>query len=414
MRKTKLWGRLFNVEGLVVVEGVEVDEVMGAVIVRMRPKSREQDRCPVCRRKCGRYDAGSGVRRWRAHDLGVTMAYVEGAAPRVSCAEHGVVVAAVPWARHDSGFLRDFEDHVAWLAVHTSKSAVSELMRVAWATVARIVQRVSADRAAKVDRFAKLRRIGVDEISYKKGHRYITTVVDHDTGRLVYAWPGKDEMALRLFFVALGKERSAKIELVSRDASAAYTNVIEERCPNAVACMDPFHVVKWAADALDEARRTTWNELRQGGQAALARKLKNSRYALWKDPADLTEAQEAKLSFIQSANRPLYRAYLLKEQLREVFKVGGDAGRVLLDAWLSWACRCRIPAFVKLSQKIRRHRKAIDAALEHGLSNARVEAMNTGIRLLTRIAFGFHQVSSLIALASLKFGGLCPPLPGRS
>ncbi len=132
------------------------------------------------------------------------------------------------------------------------------------------------------------------------------------------------------------------------------------------------------------------------------------------NPEDLTERQQAKLSGIRRTNDPLYRAYLLKEQLRMAFHQDTLPQALdLLAAWLAWACRCRIPAFVELSPKIRRHRDGTHAALVNSLSNARVESVNTKIRLITRRAFGFRSPEALIALAMLSLGGLCPPLPGR-
>ena len=170
----------------------------------------------------------------------------------------------------------------------------------------------------------------------------------------------------------------------------------------------------WATKALDEVRREAWNAARKGGQKTVAKELKNARFALWKNPGDLTDRQACTLAGIAKTNAPLYRAYLLKEQLRQVFQLKGAAGIALLDAWLKWAWRCRLPAFVKLARSIRDHRAGIDAALTHGLSNARVESVNTKLRLLTRIAFGFRSPDALVALAMLDLGGMCPPLPGRA
>jgi transposase len=170
---------------------------------------------------------------------------------------------------------------------------------------------------------------------------------------------------------------------------------------------------EWASDALDQVRREVWNAARQHGQAGLARELKGARYALWKNPEDLTGRQRRKLAWIAKVNDRLYRAYLLQEELRLVFRLKGMRATVLLQAWLAWARRCRIPAFVRLARAITEHRAAIQAALTHGLSNGLVESVNTKIRLLTRVAFGFKSPDALIALAMLSVGGLCPPLPGR-
>ncbi len=417
MRQTRVWARLLGVQGTIVEDvSVEEDEEgeMGALVVAVRLRRGDQGRCGRCRRRSPGYDRGEGRRRWRHLDLGTVQSFIEAEAPRVRCRDHGVVVAWVPWARHGAGHTRAFDDTAAWLAVRTAKSAVMELLRISWRTVGRIVTRVSGDAQAKVDRFAGLRRIGIDEISYKRGHRYLTVVVDHDSGRLVWAAVGRDEATLRKFFDELGESRCAAITLVSADAAGWIAIVVAERCQNATLCLDPFHICQWASKALDEVRREVWNAARRGGQTALARELKDARFALWKNPEDLTTRQQAKLSTIEKTNQPLYRAYLLKEQLRQVFHLRGRRAMRLLEDWLVWARRCRLPAFVKLAHSITEHRAGIEAALVHDLSNARVESMNTRLRLLTRIAFGFRSADALIALAMLSLGGYCPPLPGRS
>ncbi len=274
---------------------------------------------------------------------------------------------------------------------------------------------------AGTDRFADLRRIGIDEISYKRGHRYLTIVVDHDARRLVWAAPGRDKATLRRFFDALGAERCARITHVSADAADWIADVVAERCPNAVQCADAFHVVKWATEALDEVRREAWNaargavrQRRAGRASGTAKALKHARYALWKNPQNLTEKQTQKLAWIAKTDPRLHRAYLLKEGLRHVFVVKGEDGKEALDRWISWARRCRIPSFVALQRRIVKHRATINATLDHGLSNGLIESTNTKIRLLTRLAFGFRSPEALIGLAMLALGGYCPPLPGRA
>jgi len=162
VRKKRVWGRLLGVEQAV-IEDVEIDD-RGRVVVAVRPRYRDRDRCGICRRRSPGFDLGEGRRRWRALDLGTTFAYVEAEAPRVSCARHGVVVCALPWARHDSRFTRAFEDQVAWLAVNTSKSAVAELMRVSWRSVGRICERVAAETRHAQDLLAGLERIGIETV----------------------------------------------------------------------------------------------------------------------------------------------------------------------------------------------------------------------------------------------------------
>jgi transposase len=411
VRGIRVWARLVGLRRAV-IEDVRIGEE-GELVVAARPSWRERDRCGVCRRRSPGFDLGAGRRRWRALDLGTTLAFVEAQAPRVTCRRHGVVVCAVPWARHGSRFTRVFEDQVAWLAVNTSKTAVAQLMRIAWRTVGGICERVAAEAQRDVDLLEGLRRIGVDEISHRKGQRYLTIVVCHDTGRLVWAAAGRDRATVERFLDALGEQRCAQIELVSCDMASWIAGPIAERLPNAVRCVDPFHVVQLATDALDEIRREVWNQARQAGQTQLARDLKGARFALWKNPENLTPRQKLKLAHIQKINQRLYRAYLLKEQLRQIYRVDPDEAIGVLDAWLKWAWRCRLAPFVKLARTIRDQRAGIEAAFRNGLSNARVEQINTQIRLITRRGFGYHSQQAVIALAMLSLGGLCPPLPGR-
>lgn len=341
------------------------------------------------------------------------MCFLEAEAPRVRCRAHGVVVAAVPWARHNAGHTYAFDDQVAWLATHCSKEAVRELMRIAWSTVGAIIERVSTDARKRTDLLEGLRRIGIDEISYRRGQKYLTVVVDHDSGRLLWAGPGRDAQTVGTFFELLGPERCAQLTLVSADAGAWIAKAVKQYCPSAQLCLDPFHVVSWATDALDQLRRDVWNSARKDGQHAAAADLKGARWALWKNAPDLSARQRGQLADIARTNRPLYRGYLLKEQLRQVFQLPHPQAMALLQHWLSWARRCRLKPFVRLAKTISTHSAGIEAALIHRLSNARVEAINTRIRLITRIAFGFRSPNALIGLAMLSLGGLCPPLPGR-
>jgi len=422
VRNRIVWQRACGLKHTV-VEGIECDEVSEAVIVSVRPSSKARGRCGHCGCRSPRYDRGEGRRRWRALDVGLTKVFLEAESPRVSCRTHGPTVASVPWARHGARHTRDFDDQAAWLAVRTSKSAVMELMRVAWRTVGAIVARVNADVDANVDRLDGLRRIGIDEISYKKGQRYLTIVVDHDSGRLVWAAAGRDYSTLHGFFDDLGEERAAQLTHISADMAEWIARVVALRAPGAVRCADPFHIVAWAIEALDIERRRAWNDARGGRFSATglrrprtkgtALQIARARYALWKNPDDLSERQQYQLEWIAKTDPRLWRAYLLKEGLRYVFAVKGDEGKAALDQWLSWAQRSRLPAFLQLRRRITSNREAIDATLRHGLSNALVESTNTKIRLLTRIAFGFHGPEPLIALAMLALGGYPPRLPGR-
>jgi transposase len=416
VRASRIWKAVLGVEHTVIETlDLEMDPSGQLVVLAgVRPARRAASRCPRCQRRCGGYDRGDGRRRWRAQDLGALRVFLEADAPRVSCRTHGIIVAAVPWARHGSWFTTRFEDAVAWLAAHTAKSTVEELMRTSWRSVNAIVERVVDQARGQVDRLSGLRRIGIDEVSYRKGQRYIMPVVDHDTGRVVWAGTGRNQDCVRAFFDALGPERAAQLTHVSCDGAEWIHDVITERAPQAVICLDPFHIVMWATEAIDKVRRRIAADLRAAGRPGDASALKGSRWALLKNPENLTGAQRTTIASIKKTNDPLYRAYLIKEQLREVFSLKGTHGHRLLVGVISWASRSRIPEMVALAKTLRRFKPLIENTLEHELSNARSEATNTHIRLLTRQAYGFHSAEALIAMIELTRGGLCPPLPGRT
>jgi len=427
MRSARVWAGLLGLQNTL-VERVEFDEQEEVLVASVRPMRGQRRRCGKCGRRCTGYDQGAGRRRWRALDLGTVMTFVEADAPRVCCPEHGVVLAAVPWARHGAGHTLGFDQTVAWLATACAKSAVTELMRIAWRTVGAVVARVWADIEDRIDLLDGLKRIGVDEISYRKGRKYLTVVVDHDTGRLVWAAPGADKAALTAFFTRLGPERCARITHISSDAAGWIREAVNEHCPQAVRCADPFHVVAWATEALDEQRRTAWNAARGAARGTTrannrnhrptgaTKALKNARWALWKNPENLTEHQREQLAWIAKTHPALHRAWALKEGLRTVFAIARRSPTEAieaLDRWISWARRCRLPQFVKLARSITRDRDAIIATITNRLSNALIESTNTKIRLIIRRAFGFHTAHAIIALAMLTLGGHAPELPRR-
>jgi len=415
VRNVSVWRRLLGLVN-VVVEDVEFDDDGEALVVSVRArKGAAKPRCGRCGRRCGRYDRGEGRRRWRSLDVGVLRCYLEAEAPRVRCPDHGVVVAQVPWARHGAGHTRDFDDQVAWLATHTSKTAVTALMRVAWRTVGAIVARVIEEGRAASDPLEGLRRIGIDEVSYKRGQRYLLVVVDHDTRRLVWVSPGRDKATLHRFFDALGEQRSAAISLVSADAAEWIADVLAARCPQAALCLDPFHIVGWAGQALDLVRRDVWNGLRRmRGGRRLGAALKGSRFVLWKAGERLDERGRRRLEWVAQINGDLYRAYLLKEQLRLVFQLPATEAIVALEEWIEEARHCGIEQFLELAELVAKHRVGIEATLTHRLSNGLIESTNTKLRLLARMAFGFKNPEAMVALALLDRGGYCPPLPWRA
>ena len=225
-------------------------------IVRARPTSRGTGRCPHCRKQCKGYDSSGKVRRWRSLDFGSERVYIEAVAPRVKCHEHGVVVASVPWARHDSDYTCDFETAVTWFTLHATAQDVAEYFRIDWHTVGSIARRVQESlEKERPSSFDNLEEIGIDETSYKKGYKYMTVVINHKTGHLIWAKKGHGKEVLSGFFEELTEEQRSEIKYVTADGARWIAACISEYCPNAERCIDPFHVVAWANDSLDEVRK---------------------------------------------------------------------------------------------------------------------------------------------------------------
>jgi transposase len=313
----------------------------------------------------------------------------------------------VAWARPGSLFTRAFEDTVAVLAQKLNHTEVAKLTGVSWVTVGSIAERIVLEKLDPM-RFDGLRRIGVDEISYRRHHRYLTVVVDHDRGRVVWVGIGKSAETLGGFFKELGPERSALLELVSLDMSQAYVKAVDEAAPQAVLVFDHFHVARLANDAVDAIRRQAVAKLDPADRPAV----KGSRWALLKRPERLKAHEVVKLSWIKRANGPLYRGYLLKESFLNALRTPtSEEGEHELRAWLSWASRSRLKPFVKLARTVRRHFDGILAIMDSQLTNARLEGMNNKIRLLSHRAYGFHSPAPLIATIYLCCAGITLPDP---
>ncbi len=397
MRATTLLSKILGLKATR-VRGVCCDDE--GLVVEVVPTTRIA-RCSGCMCRV-RAVHDRRARDWRHLDVGPFRVWLRYAIRRVDCPRCGVVVEFVPWAESQSWFTYDFEEQVAYLAQRADKTTLSSLMRIAWRTVGAIIERV-VPRHRTADPLDDLTRIGVDELSYRRHHEYVTVVIDHDRGAVVWAREGKDAATLGAFFEELGKQRCAKLEAVTLDLSAAYIKAVTEASPEARLIFDRFHVQRLAHDALDTVRRQQW----RAADADEKQAIKGTRFALQKNPWNLTDVERGKLTDVQRTNRPLYRAYLLKETLAKIL----DGAQVnvardkLLD-WTSWAMRSRLPPFRKVARTIKKHIEGIVAYCATGLNSGRSEGLNGKIRTITRRSFGFHSATSLIALITLCCGGI--------
>ena len=436
MRVCTAFSRLLRLDG-VWVRAVRFapDGVIVTVALRRRRLI-----CPCCGYSTrDRHNRQAHESVWRHLDLGVWRLEVSATLRRLSCPEHGVLVEGVPFARDGARFTRDLEDLVAWLATKTDKTAIQRLVRIDWQTVGRIIERV-ADEQLDERRLDGLVEIGIDEIAWRGGHRYLTLVTDHRRGKIVWGAEGRSAAVADAFFADLDPSsgddeeaepapaaeiaeppddrprvgpRAAKLQAISMDMGPGYAKSAREHAPQAVICIDPYHVVQLANRALDEVRRSYWNALRDNDELDAAKRFKDARWALLKNPEDHTSTQARTLRKLKRAGGDVWRAYTLKEALRAIFAPGLTSidAAILIDRFCSRAARSRLKPFVRLGQTIRKHTAGILAAIGTRINNARVEALNNKARLITRRAYGFHSARAALALIHLTCGPITLAIP---
>ena len=408
MRVTTAFNRVLQIQGTSVSS---VDFFADEIVIGVRRTARVH-RCPCGRKIRGRYDTSR--RRWRHIDMAASKVWLEADLARVWCPTCGRVrTEQVPWARPGARHTGDFEDMVAWLAQRMDKTALATLMRCSWEAVAAIVTRVVAEQLDDT-RLDDLYRIGVDEISYKRGHRYLTVVANHDTGKVVWVGVGRSVETMEAFYDQLGEQRCGQLEAVTMDGGKAYIGATRKKAPDATVCFDAFHVIKWTNEALDNVFRASAipslkAQMRQARSNAPWRK---ARYALRAGRQNLKKEHHQILKLIRAERIEVHQAYLLKEELRDLFQIlePENAADYLTD-WIRRAGTSRIRPMVALARKIHAHFDGIVAAVELGLSNSRSEGINTKIRVIQRRGYGHPNPASLAAMIYLCCSGMNPSLP---
>lgn len=411
MRVTTAFKRLMDLPGVTVTD---VDFQPGKVVVTVKLRSGKLH-CPTCGFTTrARYDTRPVTSSWRHLDLGRWRLEVRADLRRIDCPVHGARTEGVPFARSGSRFTRDFEDLVAWSATTMDKTAVCRLVRIDWGTIGRIIERVMAT-GLDPKRLDNLFVCGADEVSWRKGHSYLTLVSNNYTGKFVWGKEGKDTATLDCFFTELGEERSAAITAMSMDMGPSFEKSARKpgHATKAVICFDPFHVVQAGTKALEKVRRSVWQDLRELPDQDAARRFKGARWCLLKNPGDLTDDQATTLRKIKRRGGDLWRAYALKEALRAIF--AGDLTEeevgVLLDRFCSRAQRSGLKPFVTLAKTIRKRREGILAAVRLGVNNARHEGLNRRVRLIINRAYGFHSANAALALIMVTLGPIEHVLP---
>ena len=232
------------------------------IYVHARPYKKVQKLCPICRKKCSGYDTKHDTESmWRAPNLNGVPVYICYQPHRIQCPEHGILTEYIPWADGNSRFTEDFNNEVAWMVCQMPRSSIALFEDIDWRTVGNCIKaahdRIEPDVTIRMH---DLRRICVDETSYRKGFTYITVVYDMDRNRVVWVHPGNGLEIFRLFCEALSIEERNKIEIVAGDGAQWIDTCTKLYFPNATRCIDFFHVAEWANEALDKVRVSTANK----------------------------------------------------------------------------------------------------------------------------------------------------------
>jgi transposase len=383
----------------------EKDECLVAEIEAIEGR---RPRCGCCGQQVRRTKGRTKRRLWRdlkIRKLPLVLAYTP---RRVVCPDCGVRVEQVPWAERWSRVTKSLAGAVAGLARRTDLSTVAHQFSINWKTVAGVLHRVVQWGLAK-RRKRPLRILGLDEVSRKRGHKYLTLVYDLERGELV--WIGKDRRTetLRRFFDELGPRRSRNLQAVCLDMWAPYRDVVRERAPQATICFDRFHVVRHLNAAVDEVRRSLVRKL-AGPTRAL---IKGTRFVLLKNPWNLTPKQKRSLSSLVRSNHPLARAWYLKEAFQRFWEYLHETWAWRhLEQWLWWASHSRLEPFKQFARMIRQHKDGILAWTKLRISNGALEGMNNKVKLVSHRSYGFRNDDRYIEAIYHNCAGL--PLPPDS
>jgi transposase len=395
---------LLELQGAVIV-GAEIVRELGGVLIEVRRRSNSKPHCPRCDRVMG----GEWIRKrqfWRHRDLIGRRCYVTCDVREARCPRHGRRIERVPWASPGARHTRSFDRHVACLVQVADKTAATRVFDIAWRTVGRIVRRVVEELLPR-DLLDELEEIGIDETSYKRGHRYLTVVSCLVTGRVVWVGDGKTEATLHQFFDVLGKERAARLKVVAMDMSEAYRNAVKSRAPQADIVYDRFHVVKLLLDAVDEIRREECNRL----EPEAKKELKGMRFAFLRNPKHRTPKDTEAIRIVQSTNDRLSRTYQLRVDFEDLWELDSEHdARNFITYWTRSALLSRRGPLRRFARTVREKVEGILGFFRHkGITNATAEGMNNKIKLVIHRAFGFHDVSALMAMIHLCCTGIALP-----
>ncbi len=382
---TSLLYHAFGVRGY---QYVKTGYVKGEVVFTIE-QARESLRCPVC----GSADVigrGRNDRRWRAVPIGNKPVFVALAVPRVECHACGAVrQVKVGFADPRVTYTRAFERYALELSRFMTIKDVAEHLGISW-DVIKEIQKADLQRRFSRPKLKDVRYIAIDEISTAKGHRYLTIVLDLESGAVIHVGRGKGGDALKDFWTRL-RHSGAKVQAVATDMSLAYIDAVTTHLSGATLVFDRFHVIKLYNDKLSELRRAMYRELKDTMQKNV---LKGVRWLLLKRPENLdpTRNEPKRLQEALRLNEPLAIAYYLKEELNEIWEQDDqESAQALLMDWITYAESTGIGILHKFAQTLRVHAWGILAWYDHPISTGPLEGINNKIKTMKRQAYGFRD-----------------------
>ena len=381
------------------VEAVEFDEGKGRLDLYIDFAPGASFRCPVCGREdCKAYDTTQ--KEWRHLNFFQHEAYLHAPVPRVRCSEHGVKQVEVPWARPGSGFTLLFEAFVLALVKHMPVAAVGRLVGEHDTRLWRVLHHYVEQAREEMD-VSEVKRIGVDETSAKRGHNYITSFVDLDGARVLFATEGRDASTFDRFRLDLLTHggRAEQIEEVCMDMSQAFLNGARAQLPLAEVVFDKFHVLKLVNDAVDEVRRAEQKDRPE---------LKRSRYVWLKNPENLTTKQRALLDELTPKRLGLKtsRAYQMRLSLQEFWTLPSGLAEDFLTRWYFWATHSRLDPMIRVAKTLKKHWTGLLNWFHSHISNGILEGINSLIQAAKAKARGYRTTPNLITVLYLIAGKL--------
>jgi transposase len=403
MRDKDLYKTILGIEEPWRIADVAMEEEKGTITVRVELKPRATLSCPVCgRRGCAVKDRRE--RTWRHLDTCQFKTFINAPLPRAECPECGVKTIAPPWADKHSRFTLLFERFVIDALLEMSVTGVCRLLRLTWDEAAGIMERAVNRGLARRD-LSDLKRIGIDEKSVAKGHRYVTIVYNLDTSKVV--WVGKDrrEETLDRFFVALGKAGRERIECITMDMWKPYRASCRKWIDDAdgKTVLDRFHIEKHINEAVDKVRKEEHRELKEQGIGLLDK----SKWDWLYHPENLPPKREARFEQLRQYDLKTVRAHAIKESFRHFWQYvyPANASR-FFKSWYFWATHSCLKPIIKVAKSLHRHFDRIVTFFRHRASNSIAEGINNKIQSVKKKAYGFRNTQRFINAIYFHCAGL--------